>query len=78
MRTLVQPGDDAKKLLETRSHLDRGRTTSFENLGHVLAAGRGSMCITSPTAGTRCPLESASVLYFPFPETTPTSPGSAL
>ncbi len=33
MRTLAQPGGGAKKVLETRSHLDCGRTMSFEKLG---------------------------------------------
>ena len=44
MRTLAQPVDGGKEgSRKTRSHLDRGLTTSFERLGHVLAAGRGSM-----------------------------------
>ena len=30
VRTLIQPGEGGQKILETRSHLDRGRTTSFE------------------------------------------------
>ena len=35
MRTLAQPGEKAQKVLETHFHLDRGRTMSFENLGHM-------------------------------------------
>lgn len=48
MRTLAQPGDGAKKVLETRSHLDRGRTTSSEKLGHVLTVGCGAMRTQAP------------------------------
>ena len=60
MRTLAQPGDDAKKVLETRSHLDRGRTTSFEKLGHVLTVGCGAMRTQAP-ASAQHPTKAARI-----------------
>jgi hypothetical protein len=63
MRTLAQPGDDAKKLLETRSHLDRGRTTSFEKLGHVLTVGCGAMRTQIPASARRPQKRASSVRY---------------
>jgi hypothetical protein len=60
MRTLAQPGDGAKKVLETRSHLDRGRTTSSEKLGHVLTVGCGTMRTQAP-ASARHPKKAARI-----------------
>ena len=60
MRTLTQPGDGAKKVLETRSHLDRGRTTSSEKLGHVLTVGCGAMRTQAP-ASARHPKKAARI-----------------
>lgn len=52
VRMLAQPGDGAKKVLETRSHLNRCRLMSSEKLGHVLAVECGTMRTQTP-ASTR-------------------------
>ena len=66
MRTFAQPGGGAKKVLETRSHLDRGRTMSFEKLCRVLATGHGDPCASPAPASTRRPLEPLACFKFRF------------
>lgn len=62
MRTLSQPGEGVQKVLETRSHLYRGRTMSFEKLCRVLATGYGTPCASPVPESTHRPLEPAILL----------------